>query len=924
MAELFRVGGKMKIYTYRDPFNLKSEEFWDEISKYPNLCVSQTLVLGLTQNPKRNFVRSDYNYIYTIEKLIDQIYGQWTDNPPNDIKQFVSYSNEVDEIEDSNLRDTFRFNRSSVVQSIRMLIELGIPPEEIPNSAHDSFNVFRNIYSRLLDEDCWDMLDKIKVDKHILKKAFEELLAEEIKELKKYNPQDKNLQTLCKIKDNSETISMDKIVIHGVHKFTPMITRLINDLRSAGVEIIFIINYMDEFERIYDTWREVYSWTGLEIPKSSQTTISKNNLGESIACLLEGKIKNFYRDDIDFIKFDNISSFCDYISEVYSEVDAEKLPKGNKRARLFNMRQQFYIVNTEEVNNILKQYHPEQFGNRHFLAYPIGQFILSLYNMWDDQLATLKVDGNLLKECLSTGFFQQPNKPNPVEIYRKIEYYYEHLSIEDNYSIDNLLKKLKTLKSNIHRLEKIESGKKSRTLIRRFAMYTLTTEEVDYFIDVINLILKTSKKLFGGGHNKVNFKEHYSKLIEILTQGDLDPSYLIEEEKRMIEDIKDRISLIEDEDIKFEGSIEDLKESLHFYLSRIESREEQKDQASWIARNFEQLDGGVLLKDTKDNGRVYHIGLVGDLDMNISMKDLLPWPLTEEFFTKNTFNNKNYLATITSFKEYRNFIRYSLFYATYFLDKKIIISYVEDRGEEKNKPYYILDILGLNPARYDDRTSQIFRRRLKTPIENKVSLPISFQSTKDETRNFLFCKYKYLLEEIVQGETYFESEYLQNLYYKTMLFLWSWQRLQGEDISLVEDVVRKTNLTLKEYFDSWSEINFIDAENKAIDEIKKRQIQRDQYGNYRVKIIDDRSTNYIETRKKFIFARIDQKGEEAQGIGKQNLIREVIHLPNKNDIVNEIFGFINNNDGIEKNQEIEKCEFCAQNNLCLYGFRENE
>ena len=84
-------------------------------------------------------------------------------------------------------------------------------------------------------------------------------------------------------------------------------------------------------------------------------------------------------------------------------------------------------------------------------------------------------------------------------------------------------------------------------------------------------------------HNKVNFKEHYSKLIEILTEGDFDPSYLIEEEKKMIEDIKYRIS-IEDEDIEFEGSIEDLKESLHFYLNRVESKEERKDQSSWIAR----------------------------------------------------------------------------------------------------------------------------------------------------------------------------------------------------------------------------------------------------------------------------------------------------------------------------------------------------
>ena len=39
----------------------------------------------------------------------------------NDIKQFISYSNEINQIEDPNIRNTFQFNRSSVVQSIRML-----------------------------------------------------------------------------------------------------------------------------------------------------------------------------------------------------------------------------------------------------------------------------------------------------------------------------------------------------------------------------------------------------------------------------------------------------------------------------------------------------------------------------------------------------------------------------------------------------------------------------------------------------------------------------------------------------------------------------------------------------------------------------------------------------------------------------------
>ena len=85
----------------------------------------------------------------------------------------------------------------------------------------------------------------------------------------------------------------------------------------------------------------------------------------------------------------------------------------------------------------------------------------------------------------------------------------------------------------------------------------------------------------------------------------------------------------------------------------------------------------------------------------------------------------------------------------------------------------------------------------------------------------------------------------------------------------------------------------------------------------------DRNDDYIETRRKFTI-KIDQKGEKTQEKGRQNLIREVMYLPYEHDIQKEIYNFINYNEGIEKNQEIEKCEYCAQNNLCLYGFRENE
>ena len=69
---------------------------------------------------------------------------------------------------------------------------------------------------------------------------------------------------------------------------------------------------------------------------------------------------------------------------------------------------------------------------------------------------------------------------------------------------------------------------------------------------------------------------------------------------------------------------------------------------------------------------------------------------------------------------------------------KIIISYVENRKEEKNKPYYILDILGLDAERYDDRKSKIFRKRLRPRVENKISHLLAFKAQRMRPETFYF------------------------------------------------------------------------------------------------------------------------------------------------------------------------------------------
>ena len=84
-------------------------------------------------------------------------------------------------------------------------------------------------------------------------------------------------------------------------------------------------------------------------------------------------------NDIRVIEFDNITEFSAYVAQIFEEATIKyHADEQKKGSALSYMREQFYSANNS-VNDILKVYFPEQFGERHFLAYPIGHFFCCSY-----------------------------------------------------------------------------------------------------------------------------------------------------------------------------------------------------------------------------------------------------------------------------------------------------------------------------------------------------------------------------------------------------------------------------------------------------------------------------------------------------------------------------------------------------------------
>lgn len=903
----------MKIYTYSNPFKLKEEKYWDEISSAPNLCVSQTLVQGLTSPGRNNYKREDYGYIYTIKDFNEILYRDWLDNPENDIKQFVDLSKEINQIENKNLRNTFKFNQSDVYNAIRLLIELDIKPNEMKKGHSLEMDIFIDIYDRLYGIDSWNILNNIKVDRDRIKNGFTELLNKEIGDIEDIYDNvipTKTLNYLLRYKDNTEPI--DKIIIHGVHRFEPIITRLVKDLNNVGIEVVFLINYMPEMERIYETWRRVYLWTGVDFIHGEDWGCEiDENLGTAIGALLEGEIIDYRSDNIKCIKFNNPTSFSDYVSRVYADAIVG-MEGASKNQKLNRMMEQFYAIDNTLVNDILKQYYPEQFGNRHFLAYPIGQFILNLYNMWDDDSNEIKIDNRMFKECLSTGFFQREDKPNPVEVYCNIETYYEYFRLKDEHTLDNLLHKVKQLINTIKQIEKKEREKEQNSTLRRFSTYILTIEELEYLQEVLESIDSIVEKLLKENGTEFNFKDHFQQLINILEDHGISKSYISKDEKRTLSEIQYRLEKVKDTDLT--GSIDDIKDSLHFYLNRINN---ESDESNWIVRNFEQLDGGVLLGRNTRRDRIYHLALIGNRDMNRCMRDLIPWPLDEQFFAESDFKSKKFDVFFNSYKEYRNFLRYSLFYSTYYLQNRINISYIENDGDKKNTLYFVLDLLGFKAEEFDDDRYLIYESKLKYDAGVKIMPSVGVeQLTYDEARNFLYCGYRYMMDELLDRGTNYESEYLQKLYYGTLVLVLSLKKLQNRSIDEIEKVVEQIDDNLGIYI-HWHDIDSIDIQNKTIRRIKNEHID-DSSGN--VKKLNERDKRYVEILEKFIYAKItDTYQEEAP-----NLIRK-LHGAHKNIsyYTNKVHSIINNEDELPKPDSDSVCEYCSQGDLCLYRFGRN-
>lgn len=928
-----------KIYTYANPFKLTEAHFWEEIKDCPHFCSSQTLVEGL----KKIYGRDLVPFIVTVEGVLKGIYPRWHQDVELQINQYVLLGNAIDDLNvEDNLKKALRFNKYDLLQSIRFLQEMGIAPEDLEaDKLVTEQRCLVELYQQLLleyeeyfalDEKLelpelryllWGFLEtEIDDQEKRIAKSKKTILAMEdsgnlgISYTKEKRRLDKQLK-LCEwmeelqekwtqpLSDVNEDIK--KIVIHGIHRFTPMIVRLIQDLNAQGVEIIFLHNYESNFPKLYETWNAVYSWTGVAsqpdrvtphyLPSDFQ--LQQIPLGQTIGNFLEGKFEFYDFSKLEFYEFDNNTSLANYVATAFEPTITVK--DGRDHYSVGQMKEQFYASNNKAVNEILKVYFPEQFGDRHFLAYPIGQFIMSLYNMWDDTTQGLRIQHNLLKECFNTNLLlTDAGKLN--QIYQKLQLFFQ-----DCQSIIEYTDRIQKLLLN---LEDIQVRDELKDLTG-FSFYSCSKEEVELFAANISLLNSLACELFASvGNNKLDFKRHFEKLIQKLKEQIQKKTELDQKEKELLENLMLRFDNLDN--LQITGSMADLKESIHYYLKQRETEQ----SARWIVRNFEQIDGDVLLsRDQKD--KTYHFAGLSEKYMQVKVNDQLSWPLNDQFFSEG-YNNENIYCNIvfTSLKEYKNFLRYALFYGIYYVKQPIRLSFVKHEQQDKDEqPYFLLNLLGIQSAKYDEEKEDPYQM-VMNPEQEATLDPIEIcQPDKTDCQTYVFCPYRYVLDRFLEQGSAYESEYHADLYFKILLYERVWKNLSGQSVDEQQllDNIRNNELELKQYFPFWKpEVDFVDKRNKV------KQWMEANIHQGEVKNCADRDRTYLEIKKHFIYAKIGEGQNELGDLHDLRPDNQFTQYRRKAKAGME--KLINSTEPVSYHNG-ERCGVCKEREICLESYK---
>lgn len=830
-----------KIYTYEDPYKLEKTDFWSEISALPHFCSARTLVNGLKD------VLGDQikGLICPLDDLIEHedVYMQWTDNISLRIQQYSAFSAEFKRLlEKRKISKPFHMalehNQNHFLEAIRLFIELDISASAIDGSKG---NTEQRLFVYMLKQAQQSSLFRFPQtpSREKLKEIVIELAEKEVEECTGTQREVKRCERAVGI---TKEQSFNSIVVHGVHQFTPVQLRLLLAMEKMGMTIIFLFNYQKKYSKIYSSWNEIYGC--FDVPVHHDSVVHEyemptmQNPSNALACALGelcedrntvggqslAKWHKLYKR-VQLMEFANITEYAHFVSthvdaaiHSYSE-SRNVIERGNdvwsNAAVLRRLDEQVYTAN-KDVHTLLKIYYPEYAKDRHFLSYPIGQFFSAIYRLWDYENGHIIFDINAIKECLSSNILSVAPGEVLLRTFYNVAILFENVTTYEKFQSE-------IVEGYAKNYDKLAAtpGTDALSQLKNLSIYNkykVTKKDLLALIKAIEEINQIATYLFALDNSRedfINFGKHFRNLEEFLKQREL--TLANEQERALIMALQLRLDKIKPGQSTFSGTFRDLQEGLYYYLKQ----KNEKDQGvDWIVKKFEQIDGDILQSKRQfeaEQQKVYHFACVSDRDMNMTVNDQLPWPLTDEFIhAAYSPIDLQFQVYYTALGERSNFLRYALFYGLCYNRCDVRLSYVKQYGDESTEPYALLAILGLIP-----KAELVERVHKPTPFSISVGKEVTRDIKYDryQMMDMFLCPYRFFLDYIMEDGPVMQGGFLYKKYYENLLIEAVWKRIgrknRSDVIKFFPRILEQEAQKLEPYFKFWKKTEILDLKLRA-------------------------------------------------------------------------------------------------------------
>lgn len=868
-----------KIYTYEDPYKLNKTEFWSEISSLPHFCSARTLVNGL----KDIYGDEIKGLICAFDDFVqhDDIYKSWTDNISLRVQQYSRLTSIYSrlhgkQIGNSTIDNQFILalmqNQKHFLEALRLFIELNIPAQSIDGSkGNTEQQLFVEILRSVQNNGIFKFPDTPNLPK--IKEVLVALAKKEIDDCRGPEREIKRCERAAELTANQAFTS---IVVHGIHQFTPVQLRLLLDLDKQGINIIFLFNYQKKYSKIYSSWNDIYSCFGVPIQHDTLITEyqmpTMQNPSNALACAL-GEIcesrtpvnrtllsqwRQLYKS-IQLREFANITEYAHFVSTHVEDAKHrcyEKEPvqiRGSmtlSNAKVLNaMTEQVYTAN-KDVHTLLRIYHPEFSQDRHFLAYPIGQFFSAIYKLWDYERQAICIDIPALKECLSSKILNAAPGEVLLRTFYSLEILFENISTYEEFRSEFADKFL----SNYRKINSATGENSSLRALSVYNKYKVPEKDILALINAIEEINEIARYLFDQKSDRkdyIDFGSHFQNLEEFLKQREL--SLATSKERELINALQLRLSQIRPDKSEFSGTFRDLREGLYYYLKQKETEEPAVD---WIVKNFEQIDGDILQSKhqfEQEQSKTYHFGCVSDRDMNMTVNDQLPWPLTNEFIrVAYAPVDLQFQVYYTALGERSNFLRYALFYGLCFNRCDVRLSYVKQYGEEETEPYALLSILGFKEPTVESIESPSASIPMSINIGQEKNKGIKYDAF--QMMDMYLCPYKFFLDYVTENSPVVQGNFLYQKQFENLLIEAVWKRIEKQPCTTaaqhLDQLVRDEGDKLKEYFKFWKATEIRDLEHRAYNYLLHEVINKS-----RGAIVFAFDSKHMQIRKQFGLAK---------------------------------------------------------------------